>query len=159
MSRRYEDLEFVFNYVKRERKQRPGRSIRDLRIEAVKVRAEEVSRYRPCSPNTVHRNLKFALGIDKKAGIEKIDALLADILKNAQERRVGDFSYDLKCGAMPCRPILKYVSICFPYGLGHIVYNSLLKTLLRRECDKKQLRQRARRLVFVRLPRQHGGRR
>ena len=66
-----DDLKSVLEYIKCQKRRRPDMSTKDLRVEAVKVQAER----RGVIPSTVHRNLKFALGIDKKAGIATDDVI------------------------------------------------------------------------------------
>ena len=73
-----EDFQFVYNYVKDEKRNRPAMTIRDLRIEAEKVRAEN----RLKTGNTVHRNLKRALGADGIYGIEAVDRILERLIQN-----------------------------------------------------------------------------
>ena len=69
------DLEFVITYVRTEKKKRPGRTIQELRQEAVKVRAEQ----RAKSGSTIYRNLKFAIGLDKKWYADNLDELLGSL--------------------------------------------------------------------------------
>ncbi len=75
-----EDLTYVCEYVHVNESRHAA--IETLRIEATKKRAKE----RGVRVQTVHRNLKLALGYDKRKNIDSIDQLLLDMLK---KRRGG----------------------------------------------------------------------
>ena len=57
-NRANEDLRFICNYIEEEKHKRPGRSIRELRIEAQKKRTEEMGF---TNTGSVYRNVKDAL--------------------------------------------------------------------------------------------------
>ena len=66
-----DDLKSVLEYIECQKRRRPDMSTKDLRAEAVKVRAER----RGVISDTVYRNLKFALRIDKKTDVAIDDAI------------------------------------------------------------------------------------
>ena len=72
-----DDFMFVLGFIRREKSNRPGRSVEDLRIEAVKEQAKR----RGVVIGTVHRNLKLFLNIDREKNIDAIDQLIEDWLE------------------------------------------------------------------------------
>ena len=71
-----EDFKFVYGYIKREKSNRPMRSVEDLRIEATKIQAER----RGVTTDTVRRNLKIFWGIDLQMNIKEVDPLIEQAL-------------------------------------------------------------------------------
>lgn len=71
-----DDFSYVWNYVFGNKASH--KDARTLRIEATKKRAEE----RCVTKQTIHRNLKFALGIDRKKNIDVVDQILETRLRS-----------------------------------------------------------------------------
>ena len=77
-----EDLRFICNYIGEEKRKRPGRSIRELRIKALKERTEEMGF---TNTGSVYRNVKAAL-----ADTYNATNLPADLVDRAIEELIKE---------------------------------------------------------------------